>query len=138
MSETETTATLIVSRSYSTCGTCRRQTLPDAETHDTVSGYGGGQPGCGARFTAVTSDQADEYSKRQCTALRPDLPVVDYGSKLPAAASATPRCSDCGEELAHSGCTRCGGWACTNVNCDGAAHCQRDRAGWDACEDGHR
>lgn len=76
---TEPTATIIVSRSYSKCGACGNETLPDAKRHDRVSGYSGGQPGCGARFTAITADanRLDEYHRATLAEMRPDLPIVE-------------------------------------------------------------
>lgn len=73
------TATLIVSRSHSTCGNCGAQTLPDATAHDTVSGYGAPRPGCGARFTAITTDQGERITMWWFAVLRstrPDLPIA--------------------------------------------------------------
>lgn len=141
MPENEPTATLIISRSYSQCGGCGQQTLPRTEYHDRVSGYTSGQPGCGARFVAVTSDQVGSRGRAWCAQMRPDLPWVDYADRarpeVTQDAGAAPQCVDCGEPLAHSGCTApgCDGWACVNVTCGGDRHCLRDRAGWDACRE---
>jgi hypothetical protein len=80
MSEsTEKTAVLIVSRSYSECGACGNETLPGKKRHDRVSGYGGGEPGCGARFTAITADASriDDYHRAELARMRPDLPIVE-------------------------------------------------------------
>lgn len=73
------TATLVVSGSYSNCGFCGGHAFPDQETHETVAGYGPPLPGCGARFTAITSDRIhiDEGLRQRLAEMRPDLPVVD-------------------------------------------------------------
>lgn len=75
----ETTATLIVARSYSKCSACGEQTLPDGERHGRVSGYGGGQPGCGAHFTAITADTSrlDGHHRAVLAEMHPDLPIVE-------------------------------------------------------------
>ena len=73
------TATLIVSGSYSNCGYCGAHAFPNQETHETVAGYGPQLPGCGARFTAITSDRIhiDEGLRQRLAEMRPDLPIVD-------------------------------------------------------------
>lgn len=75
----DNTATLIVSRSYTVCSACRNETLPRKERHDRVSGFGGGQPGCGALFTAITADgnRLSDYDRAVLADMRPDLPIVE-------------------------------------------------------------
>lgn len=75
----EPTATLIVARSYSKCSACGHETLPSEKRHARVSGFGGGQPGCGARFTAITADASrlDDYHRAELARMRPDLPLVE-------------------------------------------------------------
>lgn len=55
----EIIATIIVSWSSSKCSRCQLPTLVvDQRAHDRVVGYGWeGQPGCGAVFTAITTDE---------------------------------------------------------------------------------
>lgn len=82
-----TPTTLVVSRSYSSCAACRQQTLPSATIHDIISGWGGGDPGCGARFTAITSDYGsadgmDAYMRAILAEMRPDLPIVEYDDAM--------------------------------------------------------
>lgn len=55
---------IIVGRSSSKCGKCRRGCNPTALAHDTIIEYGPetGQPGCGAKFlycinTYINTDQ---------------------------------------------------------------------------------
>lgn len=78
------TATLIISSSYSKCAGCGSQTNPHTPTHARVTGYGvnGFVKGCGARFTAVTTDQAGptDYWRAILADMRPDLPIVEYGT----------------------------------------------------------
>ena len=72
------TATLIISNWRSKCGACGQPTLSRARTHDTIIGYGStSRKGCGAVFTAVTSDQLGDQSA-MLAAERPDLPIIDY------------------------------------------------------------
>lgn len=77
----EQTATLLVSGSYTVCSNCQQQTLPyvgemyPRTHHDHVSGYGGGGPGCGARFVAVMpAGPLDSVGDQ----FRPDLPHGEY------------------------------------------------------------
>lgn len=109
------TATLIVSRSSSRCGHCGRQTMPDWQTHDAVSGYySKNKPGCGLEFTAITSDSPlDAYWFSALSSMRPDLPIVDYVTGKPLDLSIDyPECPDCGEGCAGHGpaliCNPCG------------------------------
>jgi hypothetical protein len=92
------TATLVVSRSYSACAACGSQVLPGAITHDRISGYGGGDPGCGATFTAITSDYSmDAYTRATLADMRPDLPIVEWSDRMtpPAVAEVPRECNAC-------------------------------------------
>lgn len=69
---------LIINRSDSKCGACNTGTDPNALYHAVQTGYGtGGLPGCGARFTHVTSHYVgvEEAARR----MRPDLEWVPIG-----------------------------------------------------------
>lgn len=78
------TATLIVSDSYTTCSHCGKQTQPESQTHDAVSGYDGGKPGCGVTFTFITTDSPlSPYWFNTLRAMRPDLPIVALGTGKP-------------------------------------------------------
>jgi hypothetical protein len=81
-SSTPKTATLIVSRSYSKCSACGNEVLPDEVAHYVTSGWQGRKPGCGATFTAITSDNTrlDDLHRAMLASMRPDLPIVEYGS----------------------------------------------------------
>lgn len=71
-------AVLQVGSFSSRCGACGRSADPSAATHDVLLGYGtdNGQPGCGATFTAVSSDYCDDRSIAATRRLRPDLPLL--------------------------------------------------------------
>lgn len=66
-------STLHVGGWSSRCGACGKSCDPHSETHDVVLGYGPerGSPGCGARWTQVSSDYGMDLSD-----FRPDLPQV--------------------------------------------------------------
>ncbi|MFC1418695.1 hypothetical protein [Streptacidiphilus cavernicola] len=69
------TATIYVDDWSSRCPHCGAQTLPQALTHDRVSGWLPG-PGCGALFTAIASGERPVHPD-VLAELRPDLPVAD-------------------------------------------------------------
>lgn len=75
------TAVLIVSRSYSKCSNCGKETSPDEPSHTQVTGYTSGVA-CGATFTAITSDtiRLDDRWRATLAGMRPDLPIVEYES----------------------------------------------------------
>ncbi|MFI8459162.1 hypothetical protein [Kitasatospora sp. NPDC085464] len=75
--EPEPTATLIISRNSSRCSNCRRTALADQTIHDVIPGWGEPRPGCGARFTATTTDSPGMITPARLKAQRPDLPVKD-------------------------------------------------------------
>lgn len=85
MTQPANTATLVVSQAYSKCSLCGGYALPEEATHDSNVHYGQKtQPGCGAPFTAITTDQ-DGYGvgaalRAMLTGLRPDLPIVEFGA----------------------------------------------------------
>ena len=128
------TATIIVSSSTSKCSHCGRGTLVRGQAaHETISGHGDshGQPGCGATFTAITTDQlgfTDGPIDAVLSAMRPDLPIVPYSQRnapppldtasaacgAPAHGTGHPDCRDChgGSNWWHPGgeaelCERC-------------------------------
>lgn len=75
------TATLFINLTESRCGHCGRGAFPQELIHDTLAtGYGYGWAhgaplsGCGATFTAVSSDYCNVSFAIQ--KLRPDLPWV--------------------------------------------------------------
>jgi hypothetical protein len=76
-----TTATLIVMRSSSKCGACGNSADPDETRHYRAPGWGIRETGCGAQFTAITTDAAtlDGRWRGALGAMRPDLPIVEYG-----------------------------------------------------------
>lgn len=65
--------TLFIDLSNSSCGNCGKQTLPDGNTHDKVSGYGGGQPGCGVEWRYVSSNYVGPRIDLAVKRNRPDL-----------------------------------------------------------------
>lgn len=78
---TENTATLYINLFSSRCGACGNGVDPEAQTHEMVLGaWGVPGPGCGARFTEVSSDYAGTADRVK--QMRPDLPFVglDLGS----------------------------------------------------------
>jgi hypothetical protein len=75
------TATLIVSSSSATCGRCRQGALIELSRHFQVVDYGSGfrdpMRGCGAKFTAITTDQLGPAVRLiSLVTFRPDLPTV--------------------------------------------------------------
>jgi hypothetical protein len=71
----ELTATLIIGRTRSKCGRCKRPTLGDGTHHDRVIGYGvEPAPGCGARFVDLATDDIGGTEARLISC-RPDLPL---------------------------------------------------------------
>lgn len=78
---TALTATLIVSSSSSTCGRCRRGTRIAPTRHDRIAEYGSAfgypVPGCGAEFTAITTDQLGPATRLVgLVQSRPDLTLI--------------------------------------------------------------
>lgn len=72
-------ATLIVSRSSTTCGRCGKGTRIAPTHHIKVVGYGVSdtEQGCGERFTAITTDQLGPASSLLALVeMRPDLPLI--------------------------------------------------------------
>lgn len=67
--------TLHIGGISSSCGFCHRGVNPYAEKHNTILGYGkdSGTPGCGIRFTEVTSTYGHKKAVQE---MRPDLPYV--------------------------------------------------------------
>jgi hypothetical protein len=60
----------------STCGECGQSCNPRSVTHDVVLGYDlalNGTPGCGARWTHMSSDYGEDLSW-----MRPDLIQIGY------------------------------------------------------------
>lgn len=80
---TELTATLVIGRSYSRCGHCGENTLPQDTHHVDICGWtpepGGG---CGARYVAMRSDYGG--TGEELRAMRPDLPIEDEQTDQPA------------------------------------------------------
>ena len=71
-------ATLLVGTSSTECSACLGNVLPNAITHE-VTGYRLDREGCGATFTAISSNYfwPDGYNIRKVLHdMRPDLPVV--------------------------------------------------------------
>lgn len=66
--------TLLVGSTSSSCNNCSRNVLPDSEVHDIVAGYGGGEPGCGIRFTHVTNEYVGQAEVVR--EMRPDLELI--------------------------------------------------------------
>lgn len=63
-------AVLVINRNETWCGECGVPADPEFQPEHTVADYG-----CGAKFTAVTSDEPD--LKAEIMKLRPDLPWKD-------------------------------------------------------------
>lgn len=73
-----TDATLYINKSDSRCGACDKGADPYELTHDTLLGWAAvndRMKGCGATFTAVSSDYF-HITGDELSAMRPDLPVV--------------------------------------------------------------
>jgi len=71
-------ATIIVGGWSSSCNNCGKEVLPDSETHEKESGYSGGGPGCGIRFTHITNEYQGHH--KIAHEMRPDLElIVDLG-----------------------------------------------------------
>lgn len=49
-------AQIIINRSESRCGNCGKGAFMEETGHNTIAGYNGGQPGCGAIWDSVSSD----------------------------------------------------------------------------------
>jgi hypothetical protein len=87
----ESPATLLVNPSDSRCGTCGRPALPREATHKTAPGYGGPEPGCGARWTHLSSDYGGGDGLHEAArALRPDLTWVSPLAAEPSPPAAAP------------------------------------------------
>lgn len=76
---------LIINLSSSKCATCGKEAFPDTVTHDKVAGYGGGQPGCGCKWTHVTTDYVDSSGRVEAAtrAKRPDLVYIPVENRYP-------------------------------------------------------
>lgn len=61
---------LTINRFDSRCGSCRKSCDPYEEVHERPCGYDQ-HPGCGARYTHLSSDYADLGPR--CREMRPDL-----------------------------------------------------------------
>lgn len=74
------TATLIVMRSSSKCAQCGLDANPDEIHHVAAPADYYRRNGCGAKFTAITTDavRLDDFWRAILTDMRPDLPVVEY------------------------------------------------------------
>lgn len=78
-------STLMVETSRTKCSACGEGTDPAAEAHLTAVGYGPNHPsdGCGARFTAISTDTdiprdaVRDAVRALLHRMRPDLPIVD-------------------------------------------------------------
>lgn len=77
MADDRVKETLFIETWYSVCGNCGEQTLPEPETHEKISGYGGGKPGCGIRWKYVSTHYA-QIDKSIVTNIRPDLEYWEY------------------------------------------------------------
>lgn len=62
-----------------------KEAFPDTVTHDKVAGYGGGQPGCGCKWTHVTTDYVDSSGRVEAAtrAKRPDLVYIPVENRYP-------------------------------------------------------
>lgn len=80
MTQPTNTTALIVAQAYSKCSACGGYALPDETTHDTNVRLGPAKPGCGAQFTAITTDQdgPEEFLRAMLASMRPDLPIVQF------------------------------------------------------------
>jgi hypothetical protein len=76
----DTTATLIIDRSSSVCSACGRGAKADETSHDSILGWSGQKPGCGATYTATASHYMGEQMADGIRAMRPDLPFVGVWS----------------------------------------------------------
>lgn len=111
------TATIIVSSYTSKCSHCGRGTLVRGQTaHETISGHGDshGQPGCGATFTAITTDQLGFTNgpiDAVLSAMRPDLPIVPYSQRNapPPLDTASAACGPPAHRTGHPDCRDCHG-----------------------------
>jgi hypothetical protein len=74
------TATLIVMRSSSKCAQCGLDADPDEIHHVAAPGDYYRRKGCGAKFTAITTDavRLDDRWRAALASMRPDLTVVEY------------------------------------------------------------
>jgi hypothetical protein len=64
--------TLFINRFDSICGACNKAADPYEKAHTTRLGYGDDKTGCGAVFTAVSSNYAGVGERIKN--MRPDLP----------------------------------------------------------------
>lgn len=86
-------ATLYMNRSDSECGACGKNAFPQEEGHFTLAGWylandGERQPGCGERWTAVSSHYSDIIKSLphhsgpfMCASLL-GLPIIDYDGNV--------------------------------------------------------
>lgn len=68
---------LFINMWESRCGNCGKSTLPHNDTHEEISGYGGGGKGCGVTWTHVSSDYGPRL-KDAALSVRPDLTWVEW------------------------------------------------------------
>ena len=74
---------LVIDHSWSYCGRCGRGARPSEKTHATLAGYGNDKgPGCGFRWTKVTTAYAGPEMERAVRDLRPDLEFVEMWPSL--------------------------------------------------------
>lgn len=73
-------AVLVIGSWSSACGKCNGSADPYDDGHNTMLGYGdsNGRPGCGEKWTAVTSAYGDKGAIDATKRMRPDLPYVGY------------------------------------------------------------
>lgn len=70
-------STIWVGSWSSKCGNCGKQVLPHEKNHEKVSGYGPEEPGCGTRFTHITSEYVGVPGIDKIVAeMRPDLTLI--------------------------------------------------------------
>lgn len=90
-------AVLIINRSDSKCGVCGGNALPDQQTHETCPDWRETKPGCGVRWTHLSSYYVGMESVK---GMRPDLiwidpmsgsiyPVVPHSDTADASANAS-------------------------------------------------
>lgn len=70
-------STLIIGGWSSSCANCGKEVLPSHETHDVTSGYSGGDPACGIRFTHVYAEYGPMH-EAAARGMRPDLEFIPY------------------------------------------------------------
>jgi hypothetical protein len=66
---------LYIDQSYSYCGACGKGCMPHEKTHRTMAGYQDhGKPGCGAKYTHLSTHYLGGKIKVAAQNIRPDLP----------------------------------------------------------------